>query len=550
MQKLKNTMALLIALALVASLGLLPAAAEEEKVTFYTENFDAYENDTAAQAELTKKWKVEDNGSWGNTDGFSLVAENGGKALKMSWLGGRLLLGQTLLMPEAYEIKLQAKGGSTGHDSGFIFVRTISQVYQVTKVFDTATNQVRDAVANDNIQMSLFEGDGDKSDGFENGVGYAGIYLKLHGDKLYIVVKTEADVDAVHTKGIGNLRYAASLPSGKNFENDYVNIKIVEKDQVVSIYAEDTLLGSVAYSELKDSYFTKAVIKDAAGAEVGTTDRAKISSDNTVGFSTRGSTMYLDNIQMDSLSGELTSLKVVPIYDASAPEKGEAIPMDVGKEIGFRFTVPAGDALKSVTYKEMPTYNGEQTAFRFTVFKWTYDYFATIEGEPVYDTTISNHKDNLDCTITFPEPLGSGHYLVVIWEGEPGVDAEGYPQGQPGIWKHEMPTDPNTLIFENGYEAEYGLFVQCLVIENGDPDGTVDDLDATPTPKPATPTPEVTEKPADNTPEVTKVPATKAPADESDSDSNAGLWIAVIVCVVAVCGAAAAVIVIRKKRKS
>ncbi len=543
MQKWNHALTFLLALTLIVSSGLLPVWGEEEKVTILKENFDSYADESAAQSGLSKNWKIEDSSTWGKTDGFSLVDNNGGKALKMSWLGGRLFRAQNVVMPDAYEITFQAKGGSTTGDSGFFFLHTLSENYQVKKIFDTGTNAIRDAKPEDNIYISIFEDDGHKGSDFGNGVGYAGIYVKLHSDKLYIIVKTEESLDATYTKGIGNLRYAAPLPAGKNFDNGYVDIKIIEKDKTVSFYAGNTLLGSVVYSEQNGSFYTKAIILDASGKEVAKTERAKINGENILGFSTRGGTMYLDNIQIDSLTGAVSTLQIVPIYDDKEGTKGDAIPFTYDTQVAFRVTAKAGDAFKSVTYKEMPTFEANGTSFQFSVFKWQYDYETTIDGEPVYETKITDHKDNQDCTITFPEPLGSGHYLVVVWEGEEGQDDDGYPKGQPGVWKHSVPTDSNILVFYNGMEEEYGLFVQCVMIENGDPNGTVEDLDATPTPDSSTltPTPTPTEKPKESTPSPT-------PVKPADNQGSIVVWIVVAICAVVIAGAVVFIVLKRKKK--
>ncbi len=554
MQIRKHALTLFLAVAMIVSCTVLPVAAEEEKVAVYSENFDSFANHSEAQVGLSKVWKLLLDNVWDESSGFSLADHNDGKALKISWIGGRMMQARNLALPENYEITFQAKGGTDSAAGGFFFLHALSENYQVAQVFDLSTNTVRDAVVEDVVSMSLYESDGDRSSDFGEGVGYAGIYIKLHKDKLYIAVKTEEAHSASYIKGIGNLRYAAQLPAGKSFDRDYVDIKIIEKDKRVSFYAGDTLLGSVVYSEENGRYFTKAVIYDAAGKEAASTDRAKICTENVIGYSVRNSSMYLDNIKIDSLSGSVNTLKVVPIYDESY-EKGAAERILADVEIAFRVTAAPGDAFKSVTYKNMPTYTGANTAFRFSVYKWMFDYDTTMEGEPVYDTVISNHKDYQDCVITFPEPLGSGHYLAVLSEGKQGDN-----DSSPGIWLHEAPEDRDILVFYNGEEKSFGLFAECTMIEGGDPDGTVADLNATPTPNPHAPTPsaaEPTESPSAATADTSPVASASvvpspvpsaSPENASDTDGSPLPYIILAVCGAVIIGAVVFLILFKRKK--
>lgn len=518
------------------------AATESEKRILYSEDFESYENDRQLALKLSSVWSSVDDSTWGNREsGFALVNENGGKTLKMSWVGGRLLATKNLQLPKSYEVSFQAKGGTNDHGGGFFFLHTIESGYVVKEIFDRDTKEIRPAVDTDNPIIGIFEEDRDNSDGFSYGVGYAGIYLNLHGDKLYIVVKTQEELSETHAKGIGNMRYAVELPNGKSFDNEYITIRIVEEAQTISVYAEEKLMGKVVYDGLDGDYYRYAEIQDTTGKKVKSTETAMIAEKNVLSFATREANLYLDNINVSTSDEE--ALKLINIYDESEPEKWqERMLHSEDSSFAFRITTPTGDSLKSVNFIQMPTNGGDKTSFRFSVFRWnTSDdsYDSTIAGDPVFDTVIFNHKDNMDCIITFPEPLGSGTYLCVIWEGNKAIiDAGETSDGTPGIWSHMPPDGESTLIFENGEEVDYGLWVSCVLIEGGDPNAT---------PPEATPTP-----PAAQTPSLPSIPIkTSSPTITTsvEKNSNTGMLIGIVVGAAVLVGLSVALILILKRKK-
>ncbi len=537
MKKRKHINIIILLTVLTLLFGILPSVAtESEKKILYSEDFESYENDRQIALRFSSVWSSEDNNTWGDREsGFALVNENGGKALKMSWVGGRLLATKNLLIPKSYEVSFQVKGGTNDHGGGFFFLHTVGGGYVIKKVFDRDTKEIRPAVATDNPIIGIYEEDGDNSDGFSYGVGYAGMYLNLHGDKLYIVVKTQEELSETHTKGIGNMRYAASLPKGKSFDNEYITIRIVEEAQTISVYAEETLMGTVVYDGLEGEYYRHAEIQDTTGKKVKSTETAMIAENNVLSFATREANLYLDNIQVSTSNKEV--LKTINIYNESEPEKWQERMLHFeDTSFAFRVTTPTGDSLKSVNFIQMPTNGGDKTSFRFSVFRWNTSYDSTIAGDPVYDTVIFDHKDNMDRIITFPEPLGSGTYLCVIWEGNKAIiDSGETSEGTPGVWSHMPPDERSILIFENGEEVEYGLWVSCVLIEGGDPNATPESTSTPPASQTPSPAPIKTAAP------------TVTPSAEKKG--NTGMLIGIVVGAVVVVGSAVALILILKRKK-
>ncbi|MBE7067073.1 MAG: hypothetical protein E7385_05925 [Ruminococcaceae bacterium] len=532
------------------------AEENDESSIIYSENFESYGDPEAVKSAFQKYWYVEDNNSWGADYGFNLIDNKGSKVLNMSWLGGRLLLGDYISLPESYEIQFQANGGLSTSDSGFIFLRTIRQVHTVTQIYDKAIQGIRDAQPQDSPYIHIFENDGDTSDGFANGVGHAGIFLKLHGNQLVIGVKTTEAVDEVHTKGLGNLRYLATLPDEKNFETDFISIKIIETDKNVSVFADEVLLATVSFSEQRDNIYTKAVIKDALGTEVGSTDTAIIAVKNLIGFSTRGAFMNLDNIVIKSLDGKAIKQNIVPIYDELEAEKVGLIPFQTSEvSAGFRITVNAGDALESIDIRQLSTNGGKKTSLTMSVYKWFYDYDTTIFEDPIYQTVIYDHNDNAPCDITFPTPLDSGHYLVVFDQAGMGEDKDGNVMGFPCLWTSSIPDTEkygNVVTYVNGIESENGIWAFCVILENGDPDGELWDIDSTPTPDSnVTPTIKPTEPAVTNTPDITVAPTEKViePTQEpAVNGNNTGTIVAIVICIVAIVCTVIIIIVIKNKK--
>ena len=439
MKKVRVFMAALLALLLVPAAGLQSVLAEEAEVpVVFAENFDAFADDAAAAEALEKAWSI--------TGPLKLEEAEAGKALRLDWweLASRQMILDKAYVPNAYEMSFALKGGTGSHDGCFVFLRTNAK----------------------QAKFPLFEADGCTTDGLANGVGDAGIYIKPHGAKLHIGVKTAEPVDDAHAQGIGNLRYVVDLPAGKDFGFHYLRFRIVDQDHVVSIYMEDALVATIAYSDIQDGYYTKAVIKKADGETAGQTETARIAAlENTPALVVRGGYMSIDDFSVKSLTGTAPALlPEVMLYDTAAG-RGNPAGLTGDAELAMKITVEPGKAMKSITFKEMPTFDGFQTKFTFSVYRWDTDYAATLQGTPVYQTEKYDHANCVDCIFGFPEPLSAGTYLFVISDGKAGVDAGGAAGGHPGVWTASKAADPAVTVFSNGTEADFAIYASMTLLD-------------------------------------------------------------------------------------
>ncbi len=478
MRNVKKGFAWILALALCLSLWTVPAMAEEKKV-IYSENFDSLADDAAAKEALKGFWHMEIADAWpqdSSNGGFSLTENGGGKALHMKWLNGRRLLLATPYIPGNYEVAFQAKSSATTPNGGFFFLHTLSRTPTITQAYDKDKGVVD---LNPAQYVDVFEDDGCKADDIGFGVGYAGIYLKLDGTRLEIGVKTAEEISEIYQKGIGNLRYFADLPEGKDFRNDLLQIRVTESNRKVSVYVEDTLLAAVEYSEIKGDYFTKAAIQDASGKIVKTTENARIATvDNVIGFSTRGGDLVLDNFEVLSLDGFVPiAAGIKKLFDDSKDKSG-ALGILGDSSVAVRIDIASGQAMNSFTYCGMPTYSARNTEFTFSVYRWNQDYDTTVKGTPVYQTVKFNHTDNQDCIFYFPDPIQAGTYLIVMSNGKAGVDSTGNPNGQPAVWTHTKAADSSAVFYSNGEEADFAIFAQYSLLD-GYP--VIPDTEPTPT---------------------------------------------------------------------
>ncbi len=438
MKKSCMIVALLLTLVLPAAAGGSPVLANDsDKPLVYGENFDALADDQAAVKELEEDWSI--------TGPLTLESEETGKSLKLSWwdLESRQMILDKVYVPNQYEMTFQIKGGTGSHDGCFVFLRT------------TAKPEF----------FPLFDSDGCASDGLANGVGDAGIYLKPHGTKLHIGVKTAETVSEIYTKGIGNLRYVVDLPEGKDFGFHYLNIKLVDQDNTVSVYLEDALAATISYSEWNGRYYTKAIIRDAGGEQVAQTSTARIAAlENTPALVVRGGYMNLDNLSICSLTGSAPVLMPeTALYDTTTG-RGDPAAVTGETELAMKITVKNGQALRALTFQEMPTYDGLQTRFTFSVYSWNKDYATTLQGKALYKTEKYDHTNCTDCVFAFPEPLRAGTYLFVLSDGQPGVNQSGEPTGHPGVWTAARKAEQSVITFENGEEKAYSIYASISLL--------------------------------------------------------------------------------------
>ncbi|MBE7066585.1 MAG: hypothetical protein E7385_03430 [Ruminococcaceae bacterium] len=363
-----------------------------------------------------------------------------------------------------------------------------------------------------------------------------GISFSNYGEDfvtLYIITRDDKGYSSIYHQEY----YEVNGIYGAFSNAAWGKIRVTDSNGRLSLYVNDELSIYVEYSNLVDGHYTKAVIYDAKGTEMDRTEEAWITADANIALGSSNAAFNIDQIMFKDPTSNATPTptptidpnktpsstataaptapatqkKVISMYNTSFDRTG-VLPLYTAEvAYGFKFTVESGNSLDSIILKSMATNGAYETSFTVFVYKWYGDYDESIFQDPVYYVTVEDHIDNANCIIDFPEDLGCGHYLVVVTEATTGVDVDGnqLSTGFPLLWKSEMSEDDSIIVFENGFETDYGLFVDCVTIVGGDPDGVVEDVTAAPSTKAPTSEPQ-------NTDAATTAPTTAPSKNEKN----------------------------------
>jgi len=231
----------------------------EDKTLILSESFDQYADNNEAYNELSKNWLLEDGANTSWPDYFNLIENGNGKALSMTWVGARRMLLTGKYIPSDYEVSFKMKTEYTTPNGGFFSMHTMVDLPYVTQKWDDATQTIVPFWGG----IPNYEADGHSDPLIANGVGYAGVYIKPERNKLEIGVKTAEIPSATAKYGIGNIRYFVDLPDGKDFGTELLQVRITDKDNIISVYVDDTLLATVTYGNISGLLMILCVISVA-----------------------------------------------------------------------------------------------------------------------------------------------------------------------------------------------------------------------------------------------------------------------------------------------
>ncbi|MBE7067074.1 MAG: hypothetical protein E7385_05930 [Ruminococcaceae bacterium] len=465
----------------------------EDKTLILSESFDQYADNNEAYNELSKNWLLEDGANTSWPDYFNLIENGNGKALSMTWVGARRMLLTGKYIPSDYEVSFKMKTEYTTPNGGFFSMHTMVDLPYVTQKWDDATQTIVPFWGG----IPNYEADGHSDPLIANGVGYAGVYIKPERNKLEIGVKTAEIPSATAKYGIGNIRYFVDLPDGKDFGTELLQVRITDKDNIISVYVDDTLLATVTYGNISGLFYKNASIKDANGNVVASTENARICIANDLGFVLRGAILVVDDFDLYAYGTFAPALSgTVPLYNTQAEKTG--LKGILGDEsMAVKIDVASKNAISSFTYKGMATYACTNTEATFYVYPWNNDYQTTLTGTPIYTNVIYNHINNMDCVINFDTPITEGSYLFVLTNGKAGIDENGAAGGQPVVWLHEKNAESTAQFYINGEISENAFYADYELL-TGYPEKVVEPENPTtpsPTEKPADPT----QKPSDPT---------------------------------------------------
>ena len=385
----KKLIVLLISLSLCASL-LIPSFSytpNSEKIVF-TEDFE-YATIAEAKAEI-EKYSYFELGSY-LTKEDSLKKEGDNTYLHMTWSEGRLLRGKTgspLELRSNYTLSLDTRATKTSQDGGWIFVRTS------TSPFVTHEKKV----------INEYETDSFNDGKYPNGVGATGVYIKPHGTKIQIGIRTTEPVSETNKNGIGRKYVELDAPNGKDVGTTFFALRVEDYNDVMKIYADDVLLVSIEYSNTNGSVFTKAVMKDAEGTVLIDIDNARIAHKAaTIAFANRAGSIDVDNIVLE---------KDVPqVYRRKLHKDDKSSAVRCETDMAFQFT--ATEKFEELIVAA-PNYSNNIGNLTLSLYKWNESYEKTLAQEPITSFEHVNYPDSnpglsLDCPVQ-----DAGQYLLYI----------------------------------------------------------------------------------------------------------------------------------------
>lgn len=298
-------------LSAVAALGM--AFAVSASAASYVYDFEeAYEGDSLSYLDICidAGWE-EHNGSPSNSS-FTVVSEdNGNKYVTCTGFVDY----RSAIIEEEYVYSLDIRGSEHLCNEGLagFFIRSSNpNNYSITHNGNPGT-------ANWDMKFNFYESDWYKEAGGQDGnsgIGGSGIHIAPMANGVRLVVKRYvADGTTVANKD-----FTLAYPDGASWDN-FANYKFRDNGETIEILVNNTTIATIELSNPgvtyegdgnvnNDEYYGKAVIKDAAGAELGTIENTRIcSSSSMLAIGVRTSPVDFDNVNIHTGEGVIESDK-------------------------------------------------------------------------------------------------------------------------------------------------------------------------------------------------------------------------------------------------
>ena len=302
---IKKLLALLLALCLTAggfTLVTLAAEGGDDLILIFEESFEEYEADVNVSSTLMPNFFINDANAIG--DGYIKVIEAGNGNLYLQSHVFTQVYSATPIVG-AYEFSLDIHEAQGKCQTG-VFIRAPKTA------------------------AAFYEGDGHP----DTSVCQGGLFIYTYSSSIGVNVKTY-DAAASGTAYLQNNTVTFNLPQGTAYP---YNLRFVDSGSEIAIYANDTLICRVTYSdpgqvygshESEGKFFGSAKLLDAEGKELASYANPLLSSDGSyVGWTTRAANMSVDNVTVKVEAAYQTLLAI-----GKLPSKVTEKNMEEAKEI-------------------------------------------------------------------------------------------------------------------------------------------------------------------------------------------------------------------------
>lgn len=251
----------------------------EDGVTIFYEDFEDYEMPADLINNLMGYWRFEDDSALGSAhNDFNIIeTEDGTQALYAHWIHGRLMKSDTDLIVKSPFVlggRIMAQGDTATYHGTFIWIRSV----------------LNPLVSQDGRLLNEYEEDIDKE------VGGTGLALELYSNKIDVIIREWSEETE---DGLFSNRTPIDLPEGVDLTNNFVDFLVEDDGNVIKVTFDNTLLCTIEYSEPKEGYYSKAVVKDAEGNVLNESVDATLCADDeeaALAFANRAGMFTIDEV--------------------------------------------------------------------------------------------------------------------------------------------------------------------------------------------------------------------------------------------------------------
>ena len=249
----------------------------------YSEDFETTIEDNLSEHWLEKSAYGTTSEEWNDR----IITDGDSKVYRLAWGKEHPQLLKWKGVISSYEFSADVKGGGSNPEFNGLRAHPASLYIRTTHT---------------NLGVPEYE-----MDGVENVVGYAGIVITFRDSWISVEIKNGSNTykDA-NSHEDGNWFYFKGV--GNNSNTNFTNINVVDDGTNVIIKWNNEVLVQIEMSEAKvveygeksAEFYTKAVVKNAAGEVLRTVNDARIATgeEATLAFAVRAQTLYVDNITL------------------------------------------------------------------------------------------------------------------------------------------------------------------------------------------------------------------------------------------------------------